>query len=59
MPENQIVLVNFTIFDQDSDDRAIYAKTAEKIVESIRAGDGGEFADDEEVGSCRQKRPAD
>jgi hypothetical protein len=35
LPENHIVLINFTIFDQDPADREIYAKTAQKIVESI------------------------
>jgi hypothetical protein len=35
LPGNQIVLANFTIYAEDPNDRAIYAKTAEKIVNSV------------------------
>jgi hypothetical protein len=35
LPGNQIVLVNFTLLAEDPADRAIYAKTAEKIVGTI------------------------
>jgi hypothetical protein len=35
LPGTQIVLINFSIFAEDPNDRAIYAQTAEKIVESV------------------------
>jgi hypothetical protein len=41
LPGTQIVLVNFSIFAEDPDDRATYVKTAEKIVESIAAAPAG------------------
>jgi hypothetical protein len=41
LPGNQIVLINFTIFAEDPDDRATYAKTAEKIVGSVSPAPAG------------------
>ncbi len=41
LPGNQIVLINFSIFAEDPDDRAIYVKTAEKMVGSVLAAPGG------------------
>ena len=35
LPGNEFVLINFAIYAEDRSDRATYAKTAEKIVESI------------------------
>lgn len=36
LPDNKLVLINFAIYAEDRDDRAFYAQTAERIVETVQ-----------------------